>query len=135
MVSTNTGTRLALASVLATCAMSASAREVKVFQHDNGVVAVKIAAPVQTGGVGWQKIFNVAVPKGQNLIAIDGCPDDAKVPVGNSFSPNTAAKNGLQLIASFHPNADPQKWQWEIHWPVGAPTGARIYFNIYCATP
>ncbi|MBV9571938.1 MAG: hypothetical protein JO056_11925 [Alphaproteobacteria bacterium] len=123
---------LAVASAtLAFSVLSVSADDRVAFQ-DKGIV--RLHAPVQTGGVGWQQFFTVTVPKGQNLIYTDTCPSDAKTVVSSSFSPNTAAKVGLQLIASLRPKASSQTWQWEIHWPSGAPSGASIIFNIYCTT-
>jgi len=101
-----------------------------VQKERNGTVHAVVAPAA--GGVGWQKIYNFAVPQGKNIIFSYKCPDSAKTPVSNSFSANTAAKVGLQLVSSFRPLNSPQEWDWAISWPSGAPANSHIYFNVYC---
>jgi hypothetical protein len=119
---------LAAASLAAPAVASGKAL---VQKERNGTVHAAMAAPA-AGGVGWQKIYNFAVPQGKNIIFSYKCPDSAKTPVSNSFSANTAAKVGLQLVSSFRPLNSPQEWDWAISWPSGAPANSHIYFNVYC---
>lgn len=119
--------------LFALAAFAFIAEQAEANQSDFVPVA-KIAAPAQApGGAGWQQELPVDVPQGQNLIFTYTCPDDAKVPVGNSFNPNAAGRSGLQLVASFRRLSATNQWQWEFRWAKGAPAGTHFSFNIYCA--
>jgi len=124
---------LGTVALIACVAIPATAKEAALLRHieRNGTVRVSVAAPA-SGGVGWQAPYNYAVPQGKNLIFSYKCPDTAKIPVGNSFSPTTATKVGLELVGSLLPLHATQEWQWAINWPSGAPANSHIYFNVYC---
>jgi hypothetical protein len=122
-----------IVALIACFAIPATASEATLLRYSeqNGTVRVSVAAPV-SGGVGWQAPYNFAIPQGRNLLFSYKCPDTAKTPVGNSFSPTTATKVGLELVGSLLPLHATQEWDWAINWPSGAPANSHIYFNVYC---
>lgn len=97
----------------------------------NGTFHASAADP--SGGVGWQAYDEVPVPPGKNLIFTYTCPDTAPTPINGAFNPTPATRVGLSLVADFRPSFQKNAWVWAIDWPSGAPMGAKIVFNVYCA--
>jgi hypothetical protein len=121
----------AAAAVAWLASFPAAAAQIAVYQHD-GTVSVKLAAP-PPGGRGWQSYYTYDVPTGENLSFTYQCPTSDPVVVNGAFNTNTAARAGFSLVANYRPSNDSSKWTWVMFWPSGAPSGSRVYFNIYCA--